>query len=103
MLTAKALGEGMSVIQRKMTKYNSEKQIEKMVSTPHVSILWLQPKLPRLPIVYNNSHRLYLYHSYGQYIFILINRTCLPDFLTFFKKYINLKNKYNHHNYQIMS
>ncbi|XP_001944698.3 protein scabrous [Acyrthosiphon pisum] len=36
MLTAKALGEGMSAIQRKMTKYNSEKQIEKMVTISHI-------------------------------------------------------------------
>jgi len=41
MLTAKALGEGMSAIQRKMTKYNSEKQIEKTITIPHVSISWV--------------------------------------------------------------
>lgn len=37
MLTTKALGEGMSAIQRQMTKYN-EKQTEKTIATPHVSI-----------------------------------------------------------------
>jgi len=90
MLTAKALGEGMSAIQRKITKYNSEKQIEKMVTIPHVSILrgynlnYLLCKIISL--------RLYLYHSYGQYIFILINSTCLPDFLTFFFKKSSIYN-----------
>lgn len=35
-LTTKALGEGMSAIQRKMTKYD-EKQDGKTIATSHVS------------------------------------------------------------------
>jgi negative regulator of replication initiation len=37
MLTTKALGEGMSAIQRKMTKHDNEKQTGKTVTAHHVS------------------------------------------------------------------
>lgn len=40
MLTTKALGEGMSAIQRKITKHDNEKSTGKTVTTHHVSILW---------------------------------------------------------------
>lgn len=40
MLTTKALGEGMSAIQRKITKHDNEKSTGKTVAIHHVSILW---------------------------------------------------------------
>lgn len=39
MLTTKALGEGMSAIQRKITKHDDEKPTGKTVTTHHVSTL----------------------------------------------------------------